>query len=90
MKDYCGANVDEELFDSSTNSTTPSTEEGGCCEEADLSESVSTNLQKLMTEIRRNSVGVVADSALNPPDIIANEFHRPGIFTNIVHSVTKI
>ncbi len=80
MKDYSGANVDEELFDSSTNSTTPSTEEGGCCEETDpdLSESVSTNLQKLMSEIRRNSL--VADSTLNPPDIIANEFHRPGVY----------
>ena len=82
MKDYCGSNVDEEVFDSSTETTTPSTE--GCFEEdPDLSESTnpkmfsdfseSVNPPKMVSEVKI----VVTENGLNPPDIIANEFHRP-------------
>jgi hypothetical protein len=74
MKDYCGANVDEEVFGSSTttSTTTPSTE--GCFgEDPDLSDPMLSDLRfdgPILSE-----VNIVVSE--NPPDIIANEFHRP-------------
>ena len=85
MKDYSGANVDEISFDSST--TTPSTE--GCDEAGvDLSEAISPNYSDVMPKnygdvMSTNFVKLMSDmsnvesTSLNPPDIIANEFHRP-------------
>ena len=74
MKDYSGANVDEISFDSST--TTPSTE--GCDEaQVDLSDVMSTNFSDVMSTNFQELMNNVESTPLNPPDIIANEFHRP-------------
>ena len=74
MKDYSGANVDEISFDSST--TTPSTE--GCDEaQVDLSDVMSTNFGDVMSTNFQELMNNVESTPLNPPDIIANEFHRP-------------
>ena len=74
MKDYSGANVDEISFDSST--TTTSTE--GCDEaQVDLSDVMSTNFSDVMSTNFQKLMDNVESTSLNPPDIIANEFHRP-------------
>ena len=74
--------MDEISFDSST--TTPSTE--GCDEaQVDLSDVMSTNFSDVMstnfgdvmTTNFQELMNNVESTPLNPPDIIANEFHRP-------------